>query len=141
MRNRLFWATPESPLLSDQPVVPSNPVPFADKTDYKIIYNDWPYGLTADITHLVVWMKTRLAVNESFEMTPQSRASVEDFIDRTFVQEMKQSGIGNDSVLYFKNVPRLQSVGAVEHFHVLIRGAKSELLDKWTNGDVPMYRR
>lgn len=74
-------------------------------------------------------------------MTPQSRASVEDFIDRTFVQEMKQSGIGNDSVLYFKNVPRLQSVGAVEHFHVLIRGAKSELLDKWTNGDVPMYRR
>ncbi|KAH6715190.1 hypothetical protein BKA61DRAFT_722026 [Leptodontidium sp. MPI-SDFR-AT-0119] len=141
LRNRLFWATPESPLLSDQPVVPSNPVPFADKTDYKIIYNDWPYGLTADITHLVVWMKTRLAVNESFEMTPQSRASVEDFIDRTFVQEMKQSGIGNDSVLYFKNVPRLQSVGAVEHFHVLIRGAKSELLDKWTNGDVPMYRR
>ncbi|KAH9221184.1 hypothetical protein DL95DRAFT_421904 [Leptodontidium sp. 2 PMI_412] len=141
LRNRLFWATPESPLLSDQPVVPSNPVPFADKTDYKIIYNDWPYGLTADITHLVVWMKTRLAVNESFEMTPQSRASVEDFIDRTFVQEMKQSGIGNDSVLYFKNVPRLQSVGAVEHFHVLIRGAKSELLDKWTDGDVPMYRR
>ncbi|KAH7321434.1 hypothetical protein BKA65DRAFT_608686 [Rhexocercosporidium sp. MPI-PUGE-AT-0058] len=145
LHNRLFWNSTESSQANGQPngqiIIRSNATPFADKTDYKIIYNDWPYGLASDITHLVVWMKTRLPVNKAGEMTPESRASVEDFIDRTFVQEMRKANATNDNVIYFKNVPKLQSVGAVEHFHVLIRGAKSEALDEWTQGDVPIYRR
>ncbi|KAK0101016.1 hypothetical protein ONS95_012996 [Cadophora gregata] len=141
LQSRLFWVDPESPQPLDCPIQPKNPEPFADESDYKIIYNDWPYGLTDDITHLVVWMKTRLAVNEGGGLTSESKSLVEDFVDRTFVQRMRNDGVSGDRVLYFKNLPKLQSVGAVEHFHVLLRGAKKCLLDEWTQCDVPIYLR
>lgn len=73
-------------------------------------------------------------------MTPESKALVDGYVTRTFVQRMRQHGAAEDSVIYFKNVAQLQSVGALEHFHVLLRGAKKELLDEWTEGDVPMYK-
>ncbi|PVH85383.1 hypothetical protein DL98DRAFT_409265 [Cadophora sp. DSE1049] len=141
LQSRLLWVDPESSQPPDRQIRPNNPEPFADESDYKIIYNDWPYGLTVDITHVVVWMKTRLAVNEQGELTPESKARVEEFVDRTFTQRMRIEGASDDSVMYFKNIPKLQSVGTVEHFHVLLRGAKKGLLDEWTQCDVPMYLR
>ena len=86
-------------------------------------------------------MKTRLAITEKGKLTAESRTLVEEFVDRTFVQQMRFKGASEDSVIYFKNVPKLQSVGALEHFHVLLRGASKHLLDEWTRCDVPMYLR
>jgi hypothetical protein len=40
------------------PFTPASSVPFADPSDYRVLTNDWPYGLTPDITHLVVWLRT-----------------------------------------------------------------------------------
>ena len=131
----------KSPQPLNCPILPNNPEPFADEYDYKIIYNDWLYGLTSDITHVVVWMKTRLAITEQGELTAESRTIVEEFVDPTFIQQMRFEGASEDSVIYFKNDPKLQSVGVLEHFHVLLRGASKHLLDEWTRCDVPMYLR
>ena len=38
----------------------STRIPFIDPSDYKILFNDWPYGIDTDITHLVVWTKFSL---------------------------------------------------------------------------------
>lgn len=142
LRKRLCWQSPDG---SSRPSYPriqiKNPIPFGDRSDYKILYNDWPYGFTPDITHLVVWLKTPLTICKEYgEMTADSRALVTKFVEKTFFQRMQDEGAGADSVLYFKNVPKLQSVGALEHFHVLLRGAKQELLDEWTEGSVPLYK-
>lgn len=135
VQRRLRWTTS-----ADGQVVAKNPAPFADRSDWTILLNDWPYGLTSDISHLVVWLKTRLAVNpEDGSMTPGSRALVKDFVDRTFVQRLKEEGAAGDNVLHFKNVTKLQSVEVLEHVHVLVRGVRKQLLDEWTDGDVPMY--
>ncbi|CAN9332563.1 unnamed protein product [Alternaria alternata] len=31
--------------------------PFEFDEDIKILYNDWPYGIDADVVHLVVWTR------------------------------------------------------------------------------------
>jgi hypothetical protein len=116
--------------------------PFANPSRYKILYNDWPYGLTDDIQHLVVWMKTRLETDElSEELKPDSQSLIQRFVDTTFTQRMKKNGLTEDCVMWFKNAPKLQSVGALEHFHVIVRGASMDMLEEWTGGDIPMYRR
>jgi hypothetical protein len=120
-------------------------LPFAKPSNCKILFNDWPYGLTDDIQQLVVWMKTRLETDDTTgELTEESRALVQSFVDKTFsgcVHKQETGVLGEDRVLWFKNVPKLQSVGALEHFHVIVRGASKAMLDSWTNGDVPMYQR
>ncbi|KAL8636507.1 MAG: hypothetical protein Q9228_006103, partial [Teloschistes exilis] len=45
-----------------------NPFPFADGRDYKILRNDWPYGLEKGVEHLVVWLKNRLPVDPASEI-------------------------------------------------------------------------
>jgi len=123
---RLCGQSPEETCQTSRPCI-------KPKSDYKTLYNDWPYGFTQDITHLVIWLKIQ-GVD-----TPESRALIKKFVEKTsFVQRMKDGGAGADTVLYFKNIPKLQSVGALEHLHVLLRGAKQELLDEWAEGDYPM---
>ena len=39
---------------------------------------------------------------------------------------------GKDLILWFKNYPALQSVGALEHFHCFVRGADDAMLWEWT---------
>jgi len=131
---RLCWQSPEETCQTSRPCI-------KPKSDYKILYNDWPYGFIQDITHLVVWLKTPLTICKEYgELTPESRALVKKFVEKTsFVRRMKDGGAGADAVLYFKNIPKLQSAGALEHLHVLLRGAKQELLDEWAEGDYPMY--
>ncbi|PGH04337.1 hypothetical protein AJ79_07117 [Helicocarpus griseus UAMH5409] len=111
-----------------------NPVPFADPNDYKILRNDWPYGVTPDITHLVVWLKNSIPVKaENGDMTDESRALIGDFVSRTFVARLeKLFPDAKDRVLWFKNWTALQSVRSVEHVHVLVRGLPNEILVEWT---------
>ena len=145
-QQRLNWQPQSSqekdlPPSSSQPFLftVQDPVPFANPADYRILRNDWPYGVADDIAHLVVWLKTPIAVTpEDGVLLPESRALIERFVDRTFVQRLKREGGRSDpedSVLWFKNWTALQSVGALEHVHVMVRGADQRLLTEWTGQD------
>ena len=113
-----------------------NATPFADPDDYKILYNDWPYGFTNDIVHLVVWSKTPVPVDpDTGAVTEEGRSLIERFVEETFREPLKKRGVGADSVLWFKNWTKLQSMRAVEHFHLLVRDADEDLLRDWTDGD------
>lgn len=122
----------------ESPFTVRNPVPFADPADYKILRNDWPYGVSPGISHLVVWLQTPIPVEEEGgDMTEESRALVEEFVQRTFVTRL--NGICPDPVervLWFKNWTALQSVRALDHVHILVRDVPEEVLLEWT-GEPP----
>ncbi|RAK97260.1 GIG1 family protein [Aspergillus ibericus CBS 121593] len=132
---------------STDPIFPyTNPIPFAHPDDYKILRNDWPYGLTPDISHLVVWLRTPVAVKpENGDVTEESRALIEGFVQRVFVERLVReitdvNGEGEgvakakakDQVLWFKNWTALQSVRSLEHIHVLVRDVPERILVEWT---------
>lgn len=106
-----------------------------DPADYKILRNDWPYATSADIAHLVIWLKTPFAVSEPEGLLlPEGRAQIESFVNQTFAGPLQAAyeKDGDDRVLWFKNWSALQSVGALEHFHCFVRGAEERLLSEWT---------
>ncbi|PYI34257.1 hypothetical protein BP00DRAFT_390670 [Aspergillus indologenus CBS 114.80] len=128
------------------PVFPyNNPTPFADPADYKILRNDWPYGLSPGIAHLVVWLRTPVAVDpHDGDLTPESRALIEGFVLRTFVGRLAaERGLFADSprdhVLWFKNWTALQSVRSLEHIHVLVRDVPETILLEWTGEGPPQH--
>jgi hypothetical protein len=125
------WGTP--------PFAPKSQVPFDDPSDYRVLVNDWPYGLTPDIKHIVVWSRTIIPTDpESGDMTPESRALIERFIRRYFVESIG-SADGANRVMWFKNWVALQSVRALEHIHVLVQNVDQEVLEKWTE-EQPCHR-
>ncbi|PGH05813.1 hypothetical protein GX51_02786 [Blastomyces parvus] len=130
-QERLQWQSDGSAPLASQC---RNPSPFADPHDYKILRNDWPYGLTPDLTHLVIWLKNSIPVSEdNGDLTDESRSLIDDFIKRTFVARLeKLFPDADDRVLWFKNWTALQSVRAVEHVHVVVRGVPDEIIVEWT---------
>lgn len=124
--NRVYWPLPPTF---------ANPVPFADPRDYKILRNDWPYGLASGIEHLVVWLKNRIPVDEERDgdMTDEGRRFVEGFVNRVFVDGLKDSGVDKpeEKVLWFKNWAKLQSVRSLEHVHVLVRDVPQGMVERW----------
>ncbi|KAJ5826390.1 hypothetical protein N7474_003528 [Penicillium riverlandense] len=119
-----------------------NPVPFADPEDYKILRNDWPYGVSPGISHLVVWLRTPIAV-KSYEghLTDESRALIVDFVQKKFVARLAQDPERfpdpQSHVMWFKNWVGLQSVRALEHVHILVRDVPEEILVEWTGESAP----
>ncbi|KAL4803438.1 hypothetical protein BDV18DRAFT_163000 [Aspergillus unguis] len=116
-----------------------NPTPFADAADYKILRNDWPYGIAEGISHLVVWLRTPIAVKGDGKgmITEESRVLIEDFVQRTFVDRIaKKDGMSEADaqakVIWFKNYTALQSVRGLEHVHVLLKDVPETLLHEWT---------
>jgi hypothetical protein len=114
-----------------------NPRPFADPEDYKILRNDWPYGLTPGISHLIVWLRTPIAVkSEEGHLTDESRLLIDTFVRQTFVDRLaRDPRIASDAashVLWFKNWVGLQSVRALEHVHILVRDVPEDILLEWT---------
>ena len=127
-QERLHWSS--SPIEKIKPV---NPNPFADPADYSILRNDWPYGVEPDIAHMVVWLKTAFQTDAEGRVLPESREVIGDFVRKMFVERLKGNhSDAGDRVLWFKNWSALQSVGALEHFHVFVRGAGEDLLKEWT---------
>jgi hypothetical protein len=121
IQHRLPWGSP--------PFTYRSSIPFHDPSDYKILINDWPYGLTENITHIVVWSKMPIPTDEKTgDVTDESRRLIRDFVRRTFVDRLG----GEDKVLWFKNWVQLQSVRALEHIHVLVKDADKEDLEFWT---------
>ncbi|KAL9025189.1 MAG: hypothetical protein Q9196_005944, partial [Gyalolechia fulgens] len=91
---RLHWVPlPPSPPDSGPTFHVENPIPFAHASDYRILPNDWPYGLAPGITHLVVWLKTRFAVEPTVEdLTLEARAQIARFVKATFEARMERDG-------------------------------------------------
>lgn len=137
MEERLKWtplpsATPES----GPKFAIKNPLPFADDQDYKIMPNDWPYGMGSGINHLIVWLKTRLDSEPTRgDMTPKSRQQIEDFIHKTFVEPTKDLPGPSEKVMWFKNWRALQSIPGMEHVHVLVRDVPEDMIARWTGGE------
>ena len=110
--------------------------PFANPSDYKILYNDWPYALEPSIVHLVVWVKFELESDETTDdLTDRGRKQLEDFVTRTFCSD---DSMPRERVIWFKNWRALKSIHALEHFHVLLYEAPVELVERLTQGDKPM---
>ncbi|TLS22962.1 uncharacterized protein PpBr36_05868 [Pyricularia pennisetigena] len=115
----------------DVPFIPASSIPFADPSDYRVLLNDWPYGLVSGITHIVVWSRTVIPTDpETGDMTPDSRRTVADFVKRFFVDELGPGG--EDRVMWFKNWVALQSVRTLEHIHIMVKDCDEAVLQKWT---------
>ena len=113
------------------PFTPASTVPFQEPSDYRVLINDWPYGLTPDITHIVVWTRTLIPTDpETGGVTFESRRLIEQFVKTYFVDRL---GSGGDRrVMWFKNWVALQSVRTLEHIHVLVKDVDPALLADWT---------
>ena len=102
------------------------------------MYNDWPYGMTRDITHFVVWLKTRFDVEPTVgDLLPQSRQLIEAFVQHTFVDMLEKCGGAGDRVMWFRNWTGLQSVRGMDHIHVLVRNVPRNIMDGWTREGTP----
>ncbi|KAI1330456.1 hypothetical protein F5Y16DRAFT_18297 [Xylariaceae sp. FL0255] len=113
------------------PFTPASQVPFNDPSDYRVLVNDWPYGLAPDIKHIVVWSRTIIETDSvNGDMTDESRQVVANFVKRFFVDRLGPDGA--DKVLWFKNWVALQSVRTLEHIHVMVKDASDELIDEFS---------
>lgn len=125
-QERLHWSS----------ISPSLEAPFTNPSDYRILYNDWPYGIDTDITHLVVWTKFLLEDDPvTGLLTLEHHELVEKFVQKTFCGE---GGISRENVIWFKNWKSLKSVHALEHFHVMLYQAPAAFLEMITNNDKSM---
>ena len=135
LQKRVCWDDydPATLLRGDPVFKPRSNIPFADARDYRILLNDWPYGLAPGIIHIVVWLKVRLPVDMSPEservgdLTPEGRRMVDEFVRGKFERDL--GVVGLDGVVWFKNWTGLQSVRGLEHVHVLVRDVPREKLD------------
>jgi hypothetical protein len=129
LQRRVCWDDydPTSLAAGDPVFRYKSPIPFYEREDYRILVNDWPYGLAPGIVHICVWLKVRLPVDDvNGDLTPWGRKMVDVFVERTFVKALDVEG--QDKVMWFKNWTGLQSVRGLEHVHVLVRDVKKELL-------------
>lgn len=98
---RLRWSSIE----------PSSAAPFTNPEDYKVLYNDWPYGLDPGIVHLVVWTKFVLEDDPVTDrLTAMARREIEDFVIKTFCGA---DGIPRERLVWFKNWKSLKSIHAL----------------------------
>jgi len=120
------------------PFTPASSIPFEDESDYRVLINDWPYGLTPDITHIVVWSRTVIETDPGTgDMTPESRQIVASFVKRFFIDKLGPDG--DTRVLWFKNWVALQSVRALEHIHIMAKDVSKSTLEEWTR-ELDVYR-
>lgn len=132
-KERLHWVPlPSSDNASGPIFACDNERLFASSKDYKILLNDWPYGIAPNIKHIVVWLKTPIPVQQpEGYLTPQSTDLIQYFVQKTFIEPLVHIGQGKDQVQWFKNWVGLQSVRGLDHFHVLVRDPPREMLHEW----------
>lgn len=110
----------------------TDPVPFRNSQDWKILPNDWPYGFEPGIFHLIIWLKHRLETEPTKgDLTAHSRQQVQTFVDDTFRHDIVRLGGTQDRIVWFKNWTALQTVPGIDHIHVLIRDIPDAVLKKW----------
>ncbi|KAF7543508.1 hypothetical protein G7Z17_g10683 [Cylindrodendrum hubeiense] len=126
LNQRLQWSAP----------VQARGRPFEFGDDFKILINDWPYGIDPRIVHLVVWTKFDLEEDPTTgDLVDESRKEIDDFVTKTF-----RSHVSDDKIIWFKNWRGLKSVGAVEHFHVMMFNPDPDFIRSITHGDIPQWQ-
>jgi Protein of unknown function (DUF3605) len=126
---RLRWST----------ITPSGEAAFKNPCDYKILYNDWPYGIDLNIVHLVVWTKFEFKEDPTTgDLTRKARSNIEAFVQKTFCGE---DGVSRDSLVWFRNWSSLKSVRALEHFHVMLYRPDADFLKRITGADMAMAEK
>ena len=86
LNERLRWTAPVRP----------RGRPFECADDYKVLYNDWPYGLDSRIIHLVVWTKFELVANNTTgDLTDTARAEIEGYVTKTFRSKMPEGHVSS----------------------------------------------
>ncbi|KAF4625438.1 hypothetical protein G7Y89_g12728 [Cudoniella acicularis] len=116
------WGTP--------PFSPASTTPIEDPSDYRVLLNDWLYGFSPNVRHMIVWTSTAIPTDSGLgDMTAESRNVVKDFVRRHFVDGLGDSA--EEKVVWFKNWGALQSVKGLEHIHVLVRDVDSVIVEKW----------
>ena len=68
-------------------------------------------------------------------MTSRSRAQAQEFVQRTFVDRIRDLPGERDRVQWFKNWTALQSIPGLEHLHVLVRDVPEDIILEWTGGE------
>ncbi|VVT53667.1 uncharacterized protein SAPINGB_P003689 [Magnusiomyces paraingens] len=99
-------------------------------SDACILANDFPYALDPKIVHVVVWLRTPISTEPleyvpdvvtydipTTRLTEKSQKLIERFVNVNFVEGLD---LTPDRVTWFKNWTGLQSIPALEHFHVMI---------------------
>ncbi|KAK2743881.1 hypothetical protein FQN57_004504 [Myotisia sp. PD_48] len=125
VKERLRW---------DDALIPKGTKHFEHPDDYKILYNDWPYGMEKGIIHLVVWTKFPFEDDpDADDLTPGSRAMIDTFVGRVFRARMPE-----EKVLWFRNWKSLKSIHTLEHFHVMLHQPDMEFIREITGGDIPL---
>ncbi|TLS20235.1 uncharacterized protein PpBr36_11490 [Pyricularia pennisetigena] len=121
----------------EMPIKPTSVVPFENPIDYKILRNDWPYGIDERIVHLVVWTRFELPEDAATgDLTDEARRQIDQFVNKTFSPHMPP-----DQYIWFKNWKSLKSVQAVEHFHVMLFEPDPSFISNITNGDIPLCEK
>ncbi|KEF56881.1 uncharacterized protein A1O9_07071 [Exophiala aquamarina CBS 119918] len=101
-------------------IVPSNDKHFSNPADFKVLYNDWPYHIDEDITHLIVWTKWQMDDEpDTEEPTVETRREIEEFITRTFCAA-GPTIMDRDRIVWFKNWKSLKSVHALGMFESIL---------------------
>lgn len=147
---RLGWGplagctAPASSTAPSAGLAPRGKTLLADPSDYKLLWNDWPYGSIAPgIAHLVLWSKVSFeAARATGILDPPSQAIVKDFIEREIVQRLiRTEGVSADDarsrVLWYRNGEVLQSVRALEHIHILLKDVPQTVLVELTGDEGP----
>jgi hypothetical protein len=89
--HRLRWTAP----------IVARGKPFEFEDDYKILFNDWPYGIDPRIVHLVVWTKFELKDDPAGgDLTDQARAEIEAFVTKTFCERISRDRVGPLALLF-----------------------------------------
>ncbi|CRG88088.1 putative protein YPL067C [Talaromyces islandicus] len=110
---------------------------FQHNDDFKVLYNDWPYGLDPEIVHLVVWTKFDLDEDPATGLLTDSMwKKIDTYIEKTF-----RSRIPSDQIIWFKNWKSLKSIHAIEHFHVMLYKPDRDFIADITHGDVPLVEK
>ena len=103
-QERLHWDT----------ITASSELPFSNPTDYKVLYNDWPYFVDERIKHLVVWTKFLIDEDDTTErLTKEANDRVEEFIRKTFCEGAQGETVDREQIVWFKNWKSLKSVRAL----------------------------
>jgi len=135
LKERLHWTPIDAEAAPPRFEIQSQQL-FADERDFKVLRNDWPYGLEKGITHLVVWLKNAVPVDETTgDVTAESRESINRFVHEKFwlrLDDVVGKGYGQDHVVWFKNWVALQSVRGVDHVHVMVKDVPDNIIEEWT---------
>lgn len=70
--------------------------PFSSPANYKILYNDWPYGIDDKIVHIVVWTKFSIEEDSTTgDLTPKSWEEIDGFVKDTFCARVSPDDVGS----------------------------------------------